>query len=1345
MDDAYGSRTAAGAVDDWIRDVVAGQCKRALTVTFSEFHNNFAFCRRIVQEHYKRHYRRVIRNDGTYFVCNRIVGVDVAPDKFISIDGKFTPASVNLTLQAPSEFIVYMFGSLMTGEACTIRVRGFKPYFDVLIPPGTEDEFRQLASKYAVNIEPITGWLAEGFQFEPSNFMRVASHSLKALSSFHYKLNNHYGKFVTYNNNTSPTQATDLFNRVHSIQVGKWLRVYNPTRYDFSGLYQRSQQSIVHYEVGVDGVKSTDIDLQMDPTLVMSWDIETYSPVRGDVPSYERKTDYINLACYNLSWHFAGTGGANNNPDAAGIIMSIAATSVHPSSYDFEGPTLIVKCANDDEIGCVHAMLFQRFQPSFVFDFNGFGYDWPWMFYTWSRFNVQSKDGRGSKPREYTAISIMCYSECGRLGLSTSRKDLEDKFKSVKAVKISAGNMLDARYVVTDGFTCVDTRIVMMRKYPDEVSQSLNFFSAKVLQIGKKDDLSTNSPDPAIRDSGDSYGELYRINTEYIKSGGVRNERIAEYIHYCIMDAQLCHLLQKSVGLIAENRSICNDTYLSLHTAIMQAGSSKVINTVLYHSQHTYKALTGHELIFRTVRRRDAEETEKYEGAYVVNPELDILRDSAVAGLDIESLYPNIINNYNLCPSKIIAYERPDGSPDFQRRLATIERLGWEHVREIRFEYGGRQYIHWAVRHHGDAAKMGIFPTILSSLFNKRVILKRGAAVMSNFSKEFLVGMRTSSALAAFVKKWRGEISNGKINKAIVERITEFLDQIESPGANLDHILASVQFIAELLDKDQYSKKVLMNTFYGVAGSSLFFLYNLYIAASVTSLGRQTIKRMQAFAVDRGFRVRYGDTDSMYIYRPASYYQDLRDKLMLAVNEAQHDERATDANAFYELVRPLYREYYAAMITSAIGEAKALVNEINAEQVEFDGGHTHIRIAYEEVLCPCAFFIKKHYAGLVHKDRPNLDIRLDEVANSQISEFVLCKGIEVIKKGSSDVMRDFGFNVLRRLMDPLSNDTIANKPMYAVVVECIIDIYSNYNWQDYEKFTKTYTYKERVHNIMVQEYVQRLKKDGVKDIPKNGEKFKVVRILRHDLPERDMFGRAIEIRTSQRLASPALIRERGYEIDRVYYMSRLESMITEFIAYMFVDRCPVDRDADDWWDQMKRIVGKQITVIYDTYCRFERKSLASEDKNYFRQLTNHPDVVIQAIMKSFYTEYQHGHFYDRNHMSIASLVRRETPDTIASLLVCRYSDTSMAAQPRDQADIIADLKDLWQAARDAYCHVEQMVFQNRRSNIPPSQIKFDPVHVETIVKCLDLIEDLRISNKKSINYAATKSILLLQK
>jgi DNA polymerase-2 len=59
--------------------------------------------------------------------------------------------------------------------------------------------------------------------------------------------------------------------------------------------------------------------------------------------------------------------------------------------------------------------------------------------------------------------------------------------------------------------------------------------------------------------------------------------------------------------------------------------------------------------------------------------------------------------------------------------------------------------------------------------------------------------------------------------------------------------------------------KILMNSFYGVLGTSACRFYNPALANSITGMGREMLLWSKRWFEDRGFAVLYGDTDSLFV------------------------------------------------------------------------------------------------------------------------------------------------------------------------------------------------------------------------------------------------------------------------------------------------------------------------------------------------------------------------------------------------------------------------------------------------------------------------------------------------
>jgi DNA polymerase II len=102
-------------------------------------------------------------------------------------------------------------------------------------------------------------------------------------------------------------------------------------------------------------------------------------------------------------------------------------------------------------------------------------------------------------------------------------------------------------------------------------------------------------------------------------------------------------------------------------------------------------------------------------------------------------------------------------------------------------------------------------------------------------------------------------------------------DLIETPGGSFKRAAAILPAILDdLFPRREAAKKagdavaaqsikILMNSFYGVLGTSACRFYNPALANSITGSGREILLWSKRWFEDAGFRVLYGDTDSLFV------------------------------------------------------------------------------------------------------------------------------------------------------------------------------------------------------------------------------------------------------------------------------------------------------------------------------------------------------------------------------------------------------------------------------------------------------------------------------------------------
>lgn len=123
-----------------------------------------------------------------------------------------------------------------------------------------------------------------------------------------------------------------------------------------------------------------------------------------------------------------------------------------------------------------------------------------------------------------------------------------------------------------------------------------------------------------------------------------------------------------------------------------------------------------------------------------------------------------------------------------------------------------------------------------------------------------------------FFKKERGIIPS------IVKPL---LDKRKEVKNKLKEVINKESREFKTLDMEQYTLKTIANSFYGVLGSPIFRLYKREVASSITYLARMTITEVKRWYEEKGFKIIYGDTDSIFLSMKDKNVEDF----ILLVNE----------------------------------------------------------------------------------------------------------------------------------------------------------------------------------------------------------------------------------------------------------------------------------------------------------------------------------------------------------------------------------------------------------------------------------------------------------------------------
>ena len=262
------------------------------------------------------------------------------------------------------------------------------------------------------------------------------------------------------------------------------------------------------------------------------------------------------------------------------------------------------------------------------------------------------------------------------------------------------------------------------------------------------------------------------------------------------------------------------------------------------------------------------------------------------------------------------------------------------------------------------------------------------------------------------------------------------------------------------------------------------------------------------------------NTDSLYISCPESYY--------LEKNKEYYTEQISKLQYNTDLVTITFK---------AIEDIKVKVNDYLYQ----NNGTKYLKMAYEEILWPCAFLSKKKYFGIPHENIPNF---------KPADMFI--RGLEVKKRGVSEILKIICLDIMWESLDLKNTKTLRD-----LIIEKIKEIFIK-KWE-LKDFIQTGLWKPEKKNVTLNEFAERMKEEN-KTIPEPGERFNYVIIKKYPY-KYDFKGRQIPLKKADKMEYMDIVIQNNYEIDLKYYFdnqlsgqfARLLSYDNEFTEYSIDD------------------------------------------------------------------------------------------------------------------------------------------------------------------------------------------------
>jgi DNA polymerase elongation subunit (family B) len=271
------------------------------------------------------------------------------------------------------------------------------------------------------------------------------------------------------------------------------------------------------------------------------------------------------------------------------------------------------------------------------------------------------------------------------------------------------------------------------------------------------------------------------------------------FLEYNIQDVELVDRLEDKMKLIELCLTMAYDAKVNFMDVL---GSTKYWDILIYNF------LLKKNIVIP--QKRKSEKSEKFEGAYVKEPQLGMHK--WVMSFDLNSLYPHLIMQYNISPETLVAQDKVK---DMSVDKLLDKKVDTSILKGVTLTPNGALF---------KTTKRGFLPEIMQSMYDDRVKYKK---------------------LMLQAKQDYENTKNPKLLKDI---------------AKYNNI--------------QLAKKISLNSAYGAIGNNWFRYYDLLVAEAITTSGQLSIRWIESAVNDylndllktnNEDYVVASDTDSIYV------------------------------------------------------------------------------------------------------------------------------------------------------------------------------------------------------------------------------------------------------------------------------------------------------------------------------------------------------------------------------------------------------------------------------------------------------------------------------------------------
>jgi DNA polymerase elongation subunit (family B) len=970
----------------------------------------------------------------------------------------------NVYAQGSRRYVIVCYGNLLSGIPCCLILE------DIYLPIYVLQTFAKKVVdlldnqtsyyKYSTKLEKLKSLYeyGEAKYYIAINFLS----SIQRTMAINLLTTN---GITVYDNNKSQLHRNVLAR--YGIAPSQWIKITD---------YRSDVASYTQFHNGItltckmDNIKNIQSDDKLHVSFKqrkMAWDIETrtFNPngrIEFDRIECEGTHDIIFMISVSIKWC--------DGDDIIDVILTtinVDEPTVDPSTVDISITDKsvgykVILCENQFDLIDKFFDIIERYRPNIILDFNGYGFDWPMV-------------------NRRLEFSKTLYHKVGRQMMLCSREkeayDLVPKPRDVR-IKIKGDQTHEGECFEFIDCMCLDLLPALLKEFDYSSGKKANFQSLNKFLEDNKLPLKRDLP--------------YEIMNRYFDNGTQEQRNlIAEY---CMYDSKCLHDLEEKRNMINGIDAISNMTFTTKDMGVYMANGAKIINAVkadCYRRGYVFRQRVwtrGFLVPFGGLV------LEPNKGLHVYNSFDEKYSDDLKKELSMRDLK---FKSDSIKATKIHSAELH--SPRLKRNLKTFTRTYPPKILDIRWVSDRPEF---AIDY------VSLYPSVI--LGENLCPSTKIPVTDRHLYPDIKVRKHTFANETFLIAQHDNDPEKMGILPGLLFRMLKVKAEMKKlkNGATLE---------AKRREYENYEKatKLILNSTYGILGdpNNRYFCDN-FLFQGTTNLGRFFLLIAKIYCEHGGITVNYGDTDSLYVYFPNSYFVEV--------------DRLFQSGSLTDL------EYKERMVDITVQEGKKFNNKLNS--VLQDIGAPFMSLAFEE--CILGFHIKKKFYCGLNDDNGKFNHAFFKTDDpEEMDKMILQRGIVTRKRDKSEFVKVCFYKLMKRCFDP--NLKISLKEL---LLEQVEEIKSGSF--DIKLLKQHAMYKQGKLNTRINTFVERMAKFGhvIEDL----QKFKYL-VVKMDYT---LEGKRIT-RIGERMFLSKIVKERGLEIDKAYYIESYIKAVVSLLGYRY--------------------------------------------------------------------------------------------------------------------------------------------------------------------------------------------------